>query len=64
MYEPILMSKRSFDKLDKKQQDALMAAGKKAEDYFAEEAPKLDQKTHRRLQGERRRGGHDVEGEL
>ncbi|MCB8837767.1 TRAP transporter substrate-binding protein DctP [Aurantimonas sp. VKM B-3413] len=43
MYEPILMSKRSFEKLDKAQQDALLAAGKKAEDYFAEEAPKLDQ---------------------
>ena len=43
MYEPILMSKRSFDRLDKPQQDALLAAGKKAQAYFAEEAPKLDQ---------------------
>ncbi len=30
MYEPILMSKRSWDGLNKAQQDALMAAGKKA----------------------------------
>jgi TRAP-type C4-dicarboxylate transport system substrate-binding protein len=36
------MSKKSFDRLDKKQQDALRAAGKKAEAYFAKEAPKLD----------------------
>ncbi len=44
MYEPILMSKKSFSKLNKKQQDAIMAAGQKAEDYFFEEAKKLDNK--------------------
>jgi TRAP-type C4-dicarboxylate transport system substrate-binding protein len=42
MYEPVLMSKRSFDRLDKKQQDVLLAAGRKAQEYFAKEAPKLD----------------------
>ncbi|MBO0902347.1 TRAP transporter substrate-binding protein DctP [Jiella sp. MQZ13P-4] len=42
MYEPILMSKRSFDRLDEKQQKAVMAAGKVAQDYFAGEAKKLD----------------------
>ena len=42
MYEPVLMSKRSFQRLDKKQQEVLLAAGKKAEEYFAKEAPKLD----------------------
>ena len=42
MYEPVLMSKKSFDRLDKKQQDALLAAGKKAQEYFAKEAPGLD----------------------
>jgi TRAP-type C4-dicarboxylate transport system substrate-binding protein len=42
MYEPILMSKKSWDKLNDKQQAALMAAGKKAEDFFFEEAKKLD----------------------
>jgi len=42
MYEPVLMSKKSFNRLDKKQQDALMAAGKKAEAYFAKEAKGLD----------------------
>ncbi|MDH3317861.1 MAG: TRAP transporter substrate-binding protein DctP, partial [Gammaproteobacteria bacterium] len=44
MYEPVLMSKKSWSKLDKKQQDALMAAGQKAEDYFFDEAKKLDTK--------------------
>ncbi|HEY2819267.1 MAG TPA: TRAP transporter substrate-binding protein DctP [Casimicrobiaceae bacterium] len=42
MYEPVLMSKKSFDKLDKKQQEVLIKAGKKAQDYFAKEAKGLD----------------------
>lgn len=42
MYEPVLMSKKSFDRLDKKQQDTLLKAGKKAQEFFAKEAPKLD----------------------
>jgi len=44
MYEPILMSKRSWDKLNEEQQQALLAAGQKAEDYFVGEAKKLDEK--------------------
>ena len=44
MYEPVLMSKKAFDKLDKKQQAALIAAGKKSQDYFAKEAKGLDDK--------------------
>jgi TRAP-type transport system periplasmic protein len=42
MYEPVLMSKKSFDKLNKQQQDALMKAGKKAEDYFNKATKGLD----------------------
>jgi len=42
MYEPVLMSKKAFDKLNKKQQEALLKAGKKAQDYFAKEAKGLD----------------------
>jgi len=42
MYEPVLMSKKSFDRLDKKQQDVLLKAGQKAEDYFRKEAKGLD----------------------
>ncbi len=42
MYEPVLMSKKAFDRLNKAQQDVLRAAGKKAQDYFAKEAKGLD----------------------
>ena len=42
MYEPVLMSKKSFDRLNKQQQDVLLKAGKKAQDYFAKEAKGLD----------------------
>jgi TRAP-type C4-dicarboxylate transport system substrate-binding protein len=44
MYEPVLISKKSFDKLTKPQQDALLAASKKAQDYFVAESKKLDDK--------------------
>lgn len=44
MYEPILMSKRTYDSLTPEQQKAIMAAGKKAEEYFVAEAKKLDDK--------------------
>ncbi|MEO8248852.1 MAG: TRAP transporter substrate-binding protein DctP [Burkholderiales bacterium] len=42
MYEPVLISKRSWDKLDDKQKKVLMDASKKAEDYFSSESKKLD----------------------
>ncbi|AXS39339.1 TRAP transporter substrate-binding protein DctP [Breoghania sp. L-A4] len=44
MYEPILMSKQSWDALNADQQKALMDAGKVAQDYFVGEAKKLDDK--------------------
>jgi TRAP-type C4-dicarboxylate transport system substrate-binding protein len=44
MYEPVLMSKKSFDKLNKKQQDALLKAGKKSEEYFQKASRGLDEK--------------------
>ena len=44
MYEPVLMSKKTFDKLTKEQQDAIMAAGEKAEVFFDGAARKGDQK--------------------
>jgi TRAP-type C4-dicarboxylate transport system substrate-binding protein len=43
MYEPILMSKDSFESLTPEQQQALLDAGEKAEDYFFEAAKGLDQ---------------------
>jgi TRAP-type transport system periplasmic protein len=42
MYEPVLVSKRSWDKLNDAQKKALAAASKKAEDYFNVESKKLD----------------------
>ena len=43
MYEPVPMSKRTFNRLTKEQQDALMKAGKKSEEYFNTETKKLDE---------------------
>src|SRR6201993_2733200 len=42
MYEPVLMSKKSFNRLNKKQQDVLLAAGKKSQQFFADKAKGLD----------------------
>jgi len=42
MYEPILISKQSWDRLTPEQQAALVAAGAKAEEYFKGEARGLD----------------------
>ena len=42
MYEPVLMSKKSFDKLNKQQQDVLMKAGKKSQEYFDKATKGLD----------------------
>ena len=42
MYEPILMSTQIFDELNEDQQNALLAAGEKAEQYFDTEARNLD----------------------
>jgi TRAP-type C4-dicarboxylate transport system substrate-binding protein len=45
MYEPVLISKKTWDKLNPKQQGALRAAAKKSEDYFIGESKKLDAKS-------------------
>jgi TRAP-type C4-dicarboxylate transport system substrate-binding protein len=42
MYEPVLMSKKSFNRLNKAQQDALLKAGKKSQEFFAKAAKGLD----------------------
>jgi TRAP-type C4-dicarboxylate transport system substrate-binding protein len=44
MYEPVLMSKQSWDKLNDAQKAALHAAGEKAEAFFFNEAKGLDDK--------------------
>ncbi|HUC63101.1 MAG TPA: TRAP transporter substrate-binding protein DctP [Alphaproteobacteria bacterium] len=43
MYEPVLMSKKSFERLNDAQRAALVAAGKRASAFFAEAAKSLDQ---------------------
>jgi TRAP-type transport system periplasmic protein len=42
MYEPVLMSKKSFNRLNKKQQEVLLQAGKKSQQFFAQKAKGLD----------------------
>jgi len=44
MYEPVLMSKRSFDRLSAPAKDALMKASKKSQDFFNKASPGLDDK--------------------
>jgi TRAP-type C4-dicarboxylate transport system substrate-binding protein len=44
MYEPILMSKKTFDSLTKQQQDLILKAGKKAEEYAYQGAIDADRK--------------------
>jgi TRAP-type transport system periplasmic protein len=43
MYEPVVMSKKSFDKLNKKQQDAIVAAGKKAQAFYEGKADEVNE---------------------
>jgi TRAP-type transport system periplasmic protein len=43
MYEPVLISKKTYDKLTPEQQKAILAAGEKAEAFFNEEVRKGDQ---------------------
>src|ERR1700690_817687 len=43
MYEPALMSKKSFDKLNKAQQEAILKAGKAAQAYYEGKADQVNQ---------------------
>jgi TRAP-type C4-dicarboxylate transport system substrate-binding protein len=43
MYEPVLMSKKSFNKLNKKQQAAIIAAGKKAQAFYEGKADQVNE---------------------
>ena len=45
MYEPVLMSKKSFDKLNKQQQEAVITAGKKAQAYYEGKAEAVNQES-------------------
>ncbi len=43
MYEPVLIAKRSFERLNDTQKQVLLAAAKKSEEYFFAESKKLDE---------------------
>ncbi|MDA8108610.1 MAG: TRAP transporter substrate-binding protein DctP [Betaproteobacteria bacterium] len=45
MYEPVLMSKKSFDKLNKAQQAAIVKAGKDAQKFYEGKAEAVDEAT-------------------
>ena len=45
MYEPVLMSKKSFDRLNKKQQAAVLKAGKDAEVFYQNKADAMNEAT-------------------
>jgi TRAP-type C4-dicarboxylate transport system substrate-binding protein len=42
MYQPLMMSKKSFDRLTEEQQQAIIEGAEKAEAYYLEEAKKQD----------------------
>lgn len=44
MYEPVIMSKKVFDGLTQEQRDAILAAAKKAEEYFIGESRKGEER--------------------
>ena len=43
MYEPVIMSKKTFARLDKKQQDALLEAGRKAQAFYEGKADAVNE---------------------
>ena len=45
MYEPVLMSKKTFDRLDAKQKQVILDAGKKAQAYYEGKAEVVNQET-------------------
>ena len=45
MYQPVLMSKKSFDKLSKEQQAVLLRAGRDAQKYYESKAELINAKT-------------------
>jgi len=47
MYQPILMSKKTFDRLNSTQQRILLEAGKKAEEYMFKASQQLDANTEK-----------------
>ena len=57
MYEPVLMSKKSFDKLNKPQQEAVLKAGKDAQAYYERQGRRGEQGRHQGVRGSQSEGG-------
>ena len=53
MCEPVLMSRKSFDKLNKQQQNAVMAAGKGAQAYFESKADAVNKEANKTFEDHR-----------
>ena len=56
MYEPVLMSKKSFDKLNKAQQDAVLKAGKAAQAYYEGKADEVNKDGDQGVRGSQGEG--------
>jgi TRAP-type C4-dicarboxylate transport system substrate-binding protein len=55
MYEPVIMSKKSFDRLDKKQQQVLIDAGKKAQAYYEGKAEAVNEEAIKAFRDHKRK---------
>ena len=58
MYEPVLMSKKSFDRLNKKQQDVLLAGRQEGAGVFRQGSQGPGRGDGQGVQGPQGRGGH------
>ena len=64
MYEPVLMSKKSFDRLDKKQQDALLHGRQEGAGVLRQGSEGPRRRDGQGVQGPQRRGGHAHAGRV
>jgi TRAP-type transport system periplasmic protein len=55
MYEPVIMSKKSFDRLDKKQQQVILDAGKKAQAYYEGKADAVNEEAIKAFRDHKRK---------
>ncbi len=58
MYEPVLMSKKSFEKLNKQQQDAIIKAGKNAQAYYEKKADEVNEEAIKAFKDHKVEGRH------
>ena len=58
MYEPVLMSKKNFEKLNKQQQDAIIKAGKDAQAYYEKKADEVNEEAIKAFKDHKVEGRH------